>query len=274
MVRKASLSGLALLVCAVVGCAPAKEDPKAKGKEAGPTGPARAVQATKSQMQGVERTIAAVGSLTAYEQATMSVKVAGRVQLVAVDLGSTVKKGQLIAKLEPREYEVKLLQSEAMLAQARARLGLPLEGSDDKVDPAQTSVVREAAAVLQEAKRNHERVVKLAKQGVASQSELETVESTYEVALSRHKDALEEVRNRQALLAQRLAEVAIAKQQLEETSIKAPFDGIIQERKANVGEYLIVGAPVASVVRSDILRLRLEVPERSASLVKENHPYG
>lgn len=269
MVRAASV---AMLGCMAAGCAPGKDDPKAKGKDAGPAGPPRSVQATKSKMQPVERIIATVGSLAAYEQATMSVKVAGRVLEVPVDLGTVVKKGQIIAKLEPREYEVKLLQSEALLAQARARLGLPLEGSDDKVDATKTSVVREAAAVLQEAQRNHERIVKLAKQGVASQSELETVESTYEVAQSRHKDALEEVRNRQALLAQRLAEVAIAKQQLEETIIRAPFDGIIQERKANVGEYLIVGAPVASVVRSDILRLRLEVPERSASLVKENHP--
>ena len=266
-------AGSILLAGAVLlGCQPAKDDPKAKGgKQAGPSGPPRAVQAVKSQMQSVERTVAAVGSLAAYEQATMSVKVAGRMQEVAIDLGAVVKKGQVIAKLEPREYEVKLQQSEALLAQARARLGLPLENSDDKVDPAKTSVVREAAAVMQEAKRNLDRIVKLSKQGVSSQSELEAVESAYEVALSRHKDALEEIRNRQALLAQRLAEVAIARQQLEETNIKAPFDGIVQERKANIGEYLIIGAPVATVVRTDVLRLRLEVPERSAALIKEGH---
>lgn len=223
-------------------------------------------------MQGLERTVATVGALAAYEQATLGVKVSGRVQQVNVDIGSPVEKGQIIAQLERREYEVKLMQAEAFLAQARAKLGLPLGGEDDTVDPLQTSLVREAAAVLQEARKNRERVLKLSKEGVSSQSELETVEAAYEVAVNRQRDAMEEVRNRQAQLAQRRAEVAIAKQQLDETAIKAPFRGLVQERRANLGEYLSVGAPVATVVRSDILRLRLEVPERRAQLIKEGQP--
>jgi len=271
--RKAFFKPLFLVLVAgmLAGCGATKNDGKGQGKE-GPSGPPRPVQTSKAQMQGLERTIAAVGALAAYEQATLSVKVSGRMQLVSVDIGSVVKKGQLIAQLEKREYEVKLQQSEAFLAQARAKLGLPLEGDDDKVDIAQTSLVREADAVLGEAKRNRDRVLKLSKEGVLSQSELGTVEAAYEVAVNRQRDALEEARNRQAQLAQRRAEVAIAKQQLDETTIKAPFDGIVQERKASQGEYLSVGSPVATVVRGDILRLRLEVPERRASLVKEGQP--
>ncbi len=271
--RKAFFKPLLLVLLAGVfaGCGAAKNDAKGKGKEE-PSGPPRPVQTSKAQMQGLERTIAAVGALAAYEQATLGVKVSGRMQLVSVDIGSVVKQGQLIAQLEKREYEVKLMQAEALLAQARAKLGLPLEGDDDKVDVSKTSLVREAAAVLEEAKKNRERVLKLSKEGVSSESEVSTVEAAYEVALNRQRDALEEARNRQAQLAQRRAEVAIAKQQLEETTIKAPFDGIVQERKASQGEYLSVGAPVATVVRSDILRLRLEVPERRASLVKEGQP--
>lgn len=253
----------------VTGCQPGKSEGKAKDV---PSGPPRPVQVAKARMQPLERTVAAVGSLAAYEQATLSVKVAGRVQELPVDIGSVVKKGQIIAELEQREYQVMLMQSEALLAQARARLGLPLGGEDDTVDPAKTSTVREAAAVLEEAKKNRERVLKLSKDGVASQSELETVEAAYEVAMSRHKDAVEDIRNRQALLAQRRAEVAIAKQQLDETIIKAPFDGVVQERKTSVGEYLVVGAPVATVVQRDILRLRLEVPERSSSLIHAGQP--
>ncbi len=263
-----------MLAVVLAGCGPAKQDGKGKGKDGAPvfTGPPRPVQVSKAQMQGLERTIAAVGALAAYEQATLGVKVSGRMQSVSVDIGSVVKKGQLIAQLEKREYEVKLMQAEALLAQARAKLGLPLGGDDDTVEPTQTSIVREAAAVLEEAKKSRERVLKLSKEGVSSQSELETVEAAYEVAVNRQRDAMEEVRNRQALLAQRRAEVAIARQQLEETAIKAPFDGIIQERRASQGEYLSVGAPVATVVRSDILRLKLDIPERRASLVKEGQP--
>lgn len=272
--EKWSYRGLLLLLVAglFAGCGGGKkDDAKGKGKDGAPapSGPPRPVQVTKAQMQGLERTVAAVGALAAYEQATLGVKVSGRMQLVSVDIGSPVKKGQLVAQLEKREYEVKLMQAEALLAQARAKLGLPLQGDDDTVDPVQTSIVREAAAVLEEAKKNRERFLKLSKDGVSSQSELETVEAAYEVAVNRQRDAMEEIRNRQALLAQRRAEVAIAKQQLEETTVKAPFDGFVQERRANQGEYLMVGAPVATVVRSDILRLRLEVPERRASMIKE-----
>jgi RND family efflux transporter MFP subunit len=274
--RAAGITRLSLILLAVAlaGCGPAKQDGKGKGKDGPPvpSGPPRPVQVSKAQMQGLERTIAAVGALAAYEQATLGVKVSGRMQLVSVDIGSPVKKGQLIAQLEKREYEVKLMQAEALLAQARAKLGLPLGGDDDTVEPTQTSIVREAAAVLEETKKSRERVLKLSKEGVSSQSELETVEAAYEVAVNRQRDAMEEVRNRQALLAQRRAEVAIAKQQLEETTVKAPFDGIIQERRASQGEYLSVGAPVATVVRSDILRLKLDIPERRASLVKEGQP--
>ncbi|HEY1170312.1 MAG TPA: efflux RND transporter periplasmic adaptor subunit [Verrucomicrobiae bacterium] len=271
--RKSSYHGLLLLLVAglFAGCGGKKDDAKGKGKDgpSAPSGPPRVVQVTKAQMQGLERTVAAVGSLAAYEQATLGVKVSGRMQSVSVDIGTPVKKGQVIAQLEKREYEVKLMQAEALLSQARAKLGLSLQGDDDAVDPVQTSVVREAAAVLEEAKKNRERFQKLSKDGVSSQSELETVEAAYEVAVNRQRDAMEEIRNRQALLAQRRAEVAIAKQQLEETTVKAPFDGFVQERRATQGEYLIVGAPVATVVRSDILRLRLEVPEKRASLIKE-----
>ncbi len=263
-----------LIAGLLLGCGSKKEEAKGKGKEGPPvpSGPPRPVQTVKAQMQGLERTVATVGALAAYEQATLGVKVSGRMQLVSVDIGTVVKQGQLVAQLERREYEVKLMQAEALLAQARAKLGLPLGGDDDSVDAAQTSLVREAAAVLDEAKKNRERSLKLSKEGVSSQAELETIEAAYEVAINRQRDAVEEVRNRQALLAQRRAEVAIAKQQLEETMIKAPFDGIIQERRSSQGEYLIVGAPVATVVRSDILRLRLEVPERRASVIKEGNP--
>jgi RND family efflux transporter MFP subunit len=88
------------------------------------------------------------------------------------------------------------------------------------------------------------------------------------VAQSRYEDALEEVRNRQALLGQRQSELDLARQQLTDTTISAPFDGAIQERRANVGEYLAAGAPVATIVRMDPVRLRVDVPEREASSVR------
>ncbi|HXH82138.1 MAG TPA: efflux RND transporter periplasmic adaptor subunit, partial [Candidatus Tectomicrobia bacterium] len=81
-------------------------------------------------------------------------------------------------------------------------------------------------------------------------------------------DALEEVRNRQAVLAQRRSELALARQQLADTTIVSPVDGAVSQRRASVGEYLAAGAPVATLVRIDPLRLRVSVPEREAGGVR------
>ena len=59
-----------------------------------------------------------------------------------------------------------------------------------------------------------------------------------------------------------------ARQQLADTAVYAPIDGIVQEKRASVGEYLAAGAPVVDIVRMNPLRLRAEVPERDAATVR------
>jgi RND family efflux transporter MFP subunit len=216
----------------------------------------------------LERAVTALGSLAAYDQATVSVKVPGRLQKISVDLGSVVRQGQVIAQIETQDYQLRVQQATASLAQARARLGLGADQNHDRVDPERTSTVRQAQAVLDEARAHQERTKTLFTQGIIPQAQVDTAESSYKVALSRYEDAIEEVRNRQAMLAQRRSELDIARQQLADTTIVAPFDGAVQERRASVGEYLAAGAPLATIVRMDPLRLRAEVPEREAPSVR------
>jgi RND family efflux transporter MFP subunit len=234
--------------------------PKGKGANA----PARAVRVATVQARSMERTLAVAGSLVADEQAVLSVKVPGRVARLDVDLGTVVKQGQVIAEIDRTDYDLRLQQVAAALARTRAAVGLPLDGDDDRFDPEVTSVVREARALLEEATQNRERVRSLSLAGVSSQAELDAVEAACNVASSRHESAREEVRRRQAELAERRAEYQIARQQLADTAIRAPFDGAVQLRRANLGEFLNVGAPVATVLRTDPLRLRLEIPERES----------
>jgi RND family efflux transporter MFP subunit len=59
----------------------------------------------------------------------------------------------------------------------------------------------------------------------------------------------------------------LARQQLKDTAVVAPLDGIVQEKRASVGEYLAAGTPVVNIVRMDPLRLRAEVPEREAQAI-------
>jgi RND family efflux transporter MFP subunit len=230
--------------------------------------PAKQVKLAKSEARRLTQTVTAPGTLAADEQATLSFKVAGRVSEIKLDLGSQARKGQVVATLETIEFKVRLQQAEAALQQARVRLGLPPQGNDDRIDPENTSLARQARAVLEEAKSNRERTVQLVSQGIQSKAELDRVESAYKVADSRYQDALEEVRNRQAVLLQRRSELAIAQQQLVEATLFAPFDGAVRERRASLGEYLNAGAPVATIVRMHPLRLRVETPEREAQGIK------
>jgi RND family efflux transporter MFP subunit len=216
----------------------------------------------------LERTVTALGSLAAYDQATLGAKVPGRLSTIPVDFGSAVERGQLIAQIEQRDYQLRVQQAEAALAQARTRLGLPPTGTDDRIDPEQTGVVRQAHALLEEAQRNRERLEALVEKGFSAKSEFDAADAAYTVARSRYQDALEEIRNRQALLLQRRVELALARQQLADTVVTAPFAGVVQERHASIGEYLAEGAPVVSLVRMNPLRLRLEVPERDALSVR------
>lgn len=229
---------------------------------------ARDVKVVRVQEKPVERSVNALGTLAASDQATVGVKVPGRLQSVTIDVGSVVQRGQLIAQIEARDYELRVQQAEAALAQVRVRLGLPPAGAQDQVIPERTSTVRQARVTLDEAHNHRERLRTLFQQGIVPQAQVDAAEAAYHVAQSRVEDAVEEIRTRQALLAQRRSELDLARQQLADTAVHAPFDGTVQERRASVGEYLATGAPLATVVRMNPLRLRAEVAERDALRVR------
>src|SRR2546427_6730080 len=265
--RLAWLCLAATLLAAATAC---KSDYPASGKAASADGKAQPLQVktVKVMELPVGETVTVNGTLVAYDHTTVGVKVPGRIQTVTVDLGSVVHKGQVIAQLEQQDYKLRVQQAEAALAQARARLGLSPDGADDRVTAEETGTVRQAKAVLDDAKLKRERAAKLVQQGVIPSAEFDTVDSDYKVALSRYQDAIEEIRNRQGLLAQRRSEVALAKQQLADTVVYSPMEGVVQEKKTSVGEYLAAGAPVVDIVRIDPLRLRVEVPERESRNVR------
>ena len=266
LASKAHLSLLFLSAAVLFSFTACKSDYAGAARQDRPNDPkgARQVKTATVVETPFGETVTANGTLAAFDQTTASVKVPGRLRAISVDLGSVVARGQVIAQLEPEDYTLRVQQSEAALAQARARLGLTPDGTDDKVDPEQTATVRQARAVLDEARFSRERAAKLVEQGVVAKADFDAADSTFKVAQGRYQDAYEEVRNRQGILAQRRSEVALARQQLKDTAVYAPLDGIVQEKRASVGEYLAAGAPVVNIVRMDPLRLRAEVPERDA----------
>ena len=228
----------------------------------------RQVKTARVEETPFGETVTANGTLAAFDQTTAGVKVAGRLSSISVDLGSVVRRGQMIAQIEANDYKLRVQQSEAALGQARARLGLSPDGTDDKVSAEQTGTVRQAKAQLDEARLSRERAVKLVEQGIVAKADYDAADATFKVAQSRYQDAFEEIRNRQALLAQRRSELALARQQLADTAVYSPIDGIVQLKRASVGEYLAAGAPVVDIVRINPLRLQAQVPERDAATVR------
>lgn len=257
---------LAVLLASLVGCRDAGSSAAAQEKKR--DGMPKAVRTARVEERELGSSVLVNGTLDAFDRATAGVKVAGRVQSLPVDLGSHVKRGQVIARIDPTDYDFRLQQAGAALAQARVRLGLSPDGSSDRVDPADTPPVREARAVLEEARASRARYAALLAEGLVSKADFEQVQSQARVAESRYQDSLEEIRNREAVATQRRAEVALARQQLADTVVVASFDGVVEKRIASVGEYLAAGAPIAEIVRVDPLRFRADVPERDAARLR------
>ena len=269
-VIKSKRYGLPLLLLALMASAACKSDYPASARQgrAGADKTARQVKTARVEETPFGEAVTVNGTLAAYDETVASAKVPGRLRTITVDLGTVVRRGQVIAQVEPQDYNLRVQQAEAALAQARARVGLSPDGRDDRVTPEQTGTVRQARAVLDEARVSRDRAAKLVEQGIVARSEFDTVDANYKVAVSRYQDAIEEIRNRQAMVAQRRSELALAKQQLSDTAVHAPIDGVVQEKRASVGEYLAAGAPVVNIVKMDPLRLRAEVPEREATNVR------
>jgi RND family efflux transporter MFP subunit len=264
-----------LAVTSLIGCGsdyPATGAPKsapAGSARAEPTAkstPVRVAPATEEKSAVV---VVAAGTLAAEEQVVLGMKVAGRLAEISVDLGTRVKAGDVVARLDPTDFRLRVQQAEAALQQARARLGLPVDGESNRVDPEKTPLVRQARAMLDEALLTRDRRVKLWEQQLIARAELDAAEAAAKVAEGRYHDAVEEVTNRQAILAERRTELELARQQLVDTVLRAPIAGAMNARQAAVGEFLNAGAPVATLVRIHPLRLRLAVPEREAAAIRQ-----
>jgi RND family efflux transporter MFP subunit len=260
---RASPAWIALLLAACSGQEEVHPDQGAGGS------PVREVQDVRTAVareEPWEQTLYVTGELAAFEEATLSAKVPGRLEALEVDLGARVERGQAIAAIDTRDYELRLEQAEAAVEAARARLGSAL-AEDGTVRPEEAAIVREARSALDDAEREAQRSSTLLESGVAAQSTYDTALARRDQAESRWQAAMEEVHNRGATLTERLAGLALAQQQLADARLVAPFAGAVAQRIAGTGDFLQIGDPVVRLVRFDPLRLRLEVPERSSASV-------
>jgi RND family efflux transporter MFP subunit len=246
------------------GCSGGKVSAKAEGasnREKPVTVTAFAVQP-----KPVRRTVEAVGSLFAYDEVVVSSEVDGRAEQVLVDVGDHVTKGQTLVEVLPIEFKLAAEQQQAVVEQAKAKLGLTGDAAEVK-DPTQTAAVRKAAADLANAEQKFRRSKSLEERGIVPRQMFEEDELSFKAAEAAYDLAVQDVRNLQAALQQERATRDLADKKLRDTRIVAPFNGYIKERDVTVGQYLKVQTPVMAIVNADPVRVRLKVPEKMAAWV-------
>jgi RND family efflux transporter MFP subunit len=213
------------------------------------------------------RRIQAVGSLFALEESALSSQVDGRVDGVLADVGDTVKEGQPLITLDPRELQFEVDRQRGLVTQVRAQLGI---GPNDPPpsDPKKIASVQRAEADLFDADHKYGRAQEMFNGKLISQQQLDEAASRFQSTKATYNVALQEVDRLKALLISSEASEQLAEKKLGDAAIRAPFPGAIKTRNVHPGEYLRVQSPVMVVVRTDRLRVRLAVPERWAGWVK------
>ncbi|HEY3582588.1 MAG TPA: efflux RND transporter periplasmic adaptor subunit, partial [Pyrinomonadaceae bacterium] len=221
----------------------------------------------------------ATGSLAGDEQTDVAPQTAGKVVAVGVDIGSYVKRGQMLVQLDADELKLRVDQAAAQVEQAKAavrqaeeKIGLR---SGQAFDPNRVADVAAAKVALDLAEKNLQRADKLIESGDVSRSfydeqraRRDQLKEQYEVALAQARQNYAAVDVSRTNVANAQAQLALARKNLSYAVIPAPIDGFVTERIADVGEYVSPQQKVATIVRTNPLRIRIDVPEQAIPEVK------
>lgn len=223
------------------------------------------VKTAMAEARTVERAIMVTGSLQADEVTTASSEVAGRVAQLHADFGQAIRKGQVIAELEPTELALQLERIRASLAQAMARVGM--EPGHERI-PDSTPMTRQAKAQMEDAKSKFENAEKLVKTGDVSQERFNELDKLYRARVAAYEASQDDLRTQLAAVRSLQAEVKLSEKRLRDAKIVAPFDGIVQQKHVSPGQYIKENVPVYTLVKAWPLRLRVDVPESAVSDVR------
>lgn len=260
--RYAACSALLLALAVVAGgCG----DSEARNRAVPDAPRPMAVTTVAAEARALPGDLDVTGTLQADAQTEVASESNGRVLAVNVERGTVVKAGAVLARIDSEDVRSALREAEATAAQTEARLGL---GATDAFDPTRTAEARKARAAMERTELEYQRYVKLVEMGAVSRSdhdlrrmEATTAREVYETSLNESRQLY------QALLAQR-ARADIARRALADTDVRAPYDGLVAEKHATVGQYLQKGNRVATLVRVDPLRVELIVPEAAVAAVR------
>ena len=220
----------------------------------------------------------ATGSLTGDQQTDVAPSVAGKVVAVGVDLGSYVKRGQMLVRLDDVDAKLRVQQAQAQLEQAKAALRQAEEKAGIRAgqsfDPNKVPEVANARVALELAEKNLRRAEKLIESGDVSRSsydqqkaQRDQLKEAYESALSLARQNFAAVATARANVANAESQLGLAQRGLSYSLVYSPIDGYVAERNADLGEYVSPSTKVATIVRINPLRVRIDIPEQAIPAV-------
>ncbi len=267
---KATLLGLAALgaLPLLAGC----------GRKAPPATPPLMVDASPASRQNIATYLPLDGQIAPLEQSTLAFQQNGTILKINVNIGDMVRRGQLLATIDPRTLQAQLAQAQAQAVQFSASAQGSVVGYPVQVQTNEAAV-QTAKASLANAKLVFDQNKQLYKQGYVSQTTLQQSEANYVQAQQTYNNAVVGLRNNavsaQNVKAQQAQAVSAAAQaqllstQLSQTYLYAPYDAVVANRLVDPGAFASPSQPVLQVARVDKVWINVNVPDEDLSYV---HP--
>lgn len=205
------------------------------------------------------------------EEVKVGAELDGTLARVAVEEGQAVRRGQVLAVLVNGDYAARVQMAEAAILERQAELDRLQNGTRTQERREADATVREAEAVLENARIERSRREGLLARGAISRTEFDSADREYRVATARVEAAreraalahegyrAEEKRRAEAELARAKGQLAEARALLGKTIITSPLDGVVLRKKLRAGESVSSNATTPIVVLGDLSRLRVRV---------------
>ena len=179
--------------------------------------------------------ISATGTLSAISTVTVGSQISGQVTDVLVDFNSRVKKGDVLAKIDPSTYQAQIEQGSAQIASARAQLA-------------------QAQATLHNAQADYARKNDLGKQQLVAKSDVDLARAALEQAQA-------QVNSAQAQIRQQTASTETTRVNLSRTVIRSPVDGVVLTRSIEPGQTVAASlqAPELFTIAEDLSKMKIEL---------------
>lgn len=205
--------------------------------------------------------VLATGTINPEVTVQIGSQVSGTVKEIYVDNNSPIKRGQLLAIIDPDAFQAQLAQAVASLDSAKATL------ARQEANLLYSKALLEKADVqLNEAETNLNRMRKLFNEGAISKSQLESTETSFSSARAEKKAQealynaeLQALKAAQAQIAQSNGALALAKVNISRTEIRSPINGIVISRNVDIGQTVAASlqSPILFVITKDLSRMEI-----------------